>query len=190
MGKKHKSVCRKLLESVITIACMISILSNNVWAMDEPAFTQESVLSTEQTQDAGADEIFGETEADTEELSEPEETTETEEVSEDDDIMLLSDRSGAINLGQYNNGGEIVLDADAVASGVCQLSSGRELTIDLNGHTLTMSSNSYFMMNGDQSVLNIKDSAGGGIIYASYQLVWGYNGGTVNLYGGILNASV
>lgn len=103
------------------------------------------------------------------------------------EIELLN-VSGNINLSQYNNGGEIVLDADTTASSVCQLSSGT-LTIDLKGHTLTMANGAYFMLNGDKAVINIKDSAGGGIIYASRQLIWGYNGGTINLYGGTLDGS-
>ncbi len=103
------------------------------------------------------------------------------------EIELLN-VSGNINLNQYNNGGEIVLDADTTASGQCQLSSAT-LTIDLNGHSLTMANGAYFMLNGDKAVINIKDSVGGGIIYASRQLIWGYGGGTINLYGGTLDGS-
>ncbi len=103
------------------------------------------------------------------------------------EIELLN-VSGDISLSQYNNGGEIVLDADTTASGVCQLSSGT-VTIDLNGHTLTMANGAYFMLSRENAVINIKDSVGGGIIYASRQLIWGYNGGTINLYGGTLDGS-
>lgn len=42
------------------------------------------------------------------------------------------------------------------------------------------------MLCSDNAVLNIRDSAGGGVIYASCQLIWIYSGGTVNLYGGTL----
>lgn len=94
---------------------------------------------------------------------------------------------GSISLNQYNGGGTIVLDQDVSASGQCQLTG--TLDIDLNGHTMTMANGAGFMLSHNNAVLNIRDSAGGGIIYASCQLVWGYNGGTFNLYGGILDGS-
>lgn len=49
-----------------------------------------------------------------------------------------------------------------------------------------MQNNASFMLCSDNAVLNIRDSAGGGVIYASCQLIWIYSGGTVNLYGGTL----
>ena len=103
------------------------------------------------------------------------------------EISLLN-ASGNINLGMFNSGGELVLDGDTTASGTCTLSSGT-LTIDLNGHQLTMANGAYFTLNGNKAVINIKDSVGGGIIYASRTLIWGYNGGTINLYSGILDGS-
>lgn len=104
-----------------------------------------------------------------------------------EEIVLL-DVSGSVNLGAFNSGGELTLSGDATASGQCVLSSGT-LTIDLKGHNLTMVNGAQFMLNGDNAVLNIKDSVGGGTIYACAQLVWGYNGGTINLYGGTLDGS-
>lgn len=56
----------------------------------------------------------------------------------------------------------------------------------MNGHKMTMQNNASFMLCSDNAVLNIRDSAGGGVIYASCQLIWIYSGGTVNLYGGTL----
>lgn len=103
------------------------------------------------------------------------------------EISLLN-ASGNINLGMFNSGGKLVLDGDATASGTCTLSSGT-LTIDLNGHQLTMANGACFMLNGNKAVINIKDSVGGGIIYASRTLIWGYSGGTINLYSGILDGS-
>lgn len=73
---------------------------------------------------------------------------------------------------------------DVTASGICQLNG--VLDIDLNGHKMTMQNNASFMLCSDNAVLNIRDSAGGGVIYASCQLIWIYSGGTVNLYGGTL----
>lgn len=73
---------------------------------------------------------------------------------------------------------------DVTASGICQLNG--VLNIDLNGHKMTMQNNASFMLCSDNAVLNIRDSAGGGVIYASCQLIWIYSGGTVNLYGGTL----
>lgn len=73
---------------------------------------------------------------------------------------------------------------DVTASGICQLNG--VLDIDLNGHKMAMQNNASFMLCSDNAVLNIRDSAGGGVIYASCQLIWIYSGGTVNLYGGTL----
>lgn len=94
---------------------------------------------------------------------------------------------GSLSLNGYNGGGEIILEEDVTASGQCQLSGA--LTIDLNGHTMTMANGAYFMLSSSGAVLNIKDSAQGGVIYASCQLVWVYGGGTFNLFGGILDGS-
>lgn len=80
-----------------------------------------------------------------------------------------------------------MLDQDVTAFGQCQLSG--TFDIDLNGHTMTMANGAYFMLVKDIAVLNIRDSTGGGVIYASCQLVWEYQGGTFNLYGGILDGS-
>lgn len=107
-----------------------------------------------------------------------------------DEQAVVLDVSGSVNLGTYNSGGNLVLSGDTTASGQCTLSSGT-LTIDLQGHdlTLTNANQASFMLNGDNVVLNIKDSVGGGKIYACSQLVWGYSGGTINLYSGILDGS-
>lgn len=103
------------------------------------------------------------------------------------DAGIMTASTGSISLNSYNNGGTITLDSDVTASGVCQLNGN--LTIDLNGHSMTMSGGSYFMLNSNGAVLTIKDSIGGGIVYASCQLVWCYQGGTFNLYGGTLDGS-
>ncbi len=105
--------------------------------------------------------------------------------------MLFAARStaisGNVNLSQYaQQGGELVLEGDVTASGG-QLLLMEELTIDLNGHTLTMSGGSYFMSYGKNAKLTVLDSAGGGIVYTSGQFVWLYQGGTFELYGGILD---
>lgn len=103
-----------------------------------------------------------------------------------EELMLL-DVSGSVNLNPFNNGGTLTLSGDATANNICQLSG--TLTIDLKGHDLTMANGAQFMMNSEKAVLNIKDSVGGGTIYACCQLVWGYNGGTINLYSGTLDGS-
>lgn len=117
-----------------------------------------------------------------------EETEDTEDVdnTEENKIAFFSQTygSGTISLGSYNGGGTISLTEDVTASGICQLNG--VLDIDLNGHKMTMQNNASFMLCSDNAVLNIRDSAGGGVIYASCQLIWIYSGGTVNLYGGTL----
>lgn len=117
-----------------------------------------------------------------------EETEDTEDVDniEENKIAFFSQTygSGTISLGSYNGGGTISLTEDVTASGICQLNG--VLDIDLNGHKMTMQNNASFMLCSDNAVLNIRDSAGGGVIYASCQLIWIYSGGTVNLYGGTL----
>lgn len=117
-----------------------------------------------------------------------EETEDTEDVdnTEENKIAFFSQTygSGTISLGSYNGGGTISLTEDVTASGICQLNG--VLDIDLNDHKMTMQNNASFMLCSDNAVLNIRDSAGGGVIYASCQLIWIYSGGTVNLYGGTL----
>lgn len=133
------------------------------------------------------DEEIYETEIDELEQS-TEETEDTEDVdnTEENKIAFFSQTygSGTISLGSYNGGGTISLTEDVTASGICQLNG--VLNIDLNGHKMTMQNNASFMLCSDNAVLNIRDSAGGGVIYASCQLIWIYSGGTVNLYGGTL----
>ncbi len=177
----YKKVNRRLAAFMISIVCLINMFSTSVRAMDDIQRMQNTVSAGDiadegQTVSGGGSVSSGDT------VSGDDMSIETLE----SEIMLLANVTGSVNLGQYNNGGSIVLDGDAVASGQCQLTN-KELTIDLNGHTLTMANGAYFMLNGEQTILNIKDSAGGGIIYASCQLVWGYGGGTFNLYGGILD---
>lgn len=111
---------------------------------------------------------------------------ELEQSTEENKIAFFSQTygSGTISLGSYNGGGTISLTEDVTASGICQLNG--VLDIDLNGHKMTMQNNASFMLCSDNAVLNIRDSAGGGVIYASCQLIWIYSGGTVNLYGGTL----
>lgn len=117
-----------------------------------------------------------------------EETEDTEDVdnTEENKIAFFSQTygNGTISLGSYNGGGTISLTEDVTASGICQLNG--VLDIDLNGHKMAMQNNASFMLCSDNAVLNIRDSAGGGVIYASCQLIWIYSGGTVNLYGGTL----
>ena len=120
------------------------------------------------------------------EIGELEQSTEDVDNTEENKIAFFSQTygSGTISLGSYNGGGTISLTEDVTASGICQLNG--VLDIDLNGHKMTMQNNASFMLCSDNAVLNIRDSAGGGVIYASCQLIWIYSGGTVNLYGGTL----
>lgn len=75
-----------------------------------------------------------------------------------------------------NNVCKIRLAADTVMTVAVTVDSGKSLTIDLNGHTLTAAANSraFFIQNG---ALTIEDSIGGGVIQGS---------GTVNGYGGAI----
>lgn len=80
------------------------------------------------------------------------------------------------NLTYTNNVCKIRLAADTVMTGSVTVNSGKSLTIDLNGHTLTAAANSraFFIQNG---ALTIEDSIGGGVIQGS---------GTVNGFGGAI----
>ena len=105
-------------------------------------------------------------------------------------MFNISVSSAATEISGSKNGlsaGSYVLTGDTTLSGQIQVSSGQEYTIDLAGHNLTMSNNTYFMFMG--GTLNIKDSVGGGVIYATCQPIWMYSGGTFNMYGGIFDGS-
>ena len=166
--RKHKfHIVQALL--AVTLLLLLSFVQN---ANAKEQENGEEIYETE----------IGELEQSTEETEDPEDVDNTEE----NKIAFFSQTygSGTISLGSYNGGGTISLTEDVTASGICQLNG--VLDIDLNGHKMTMQNNASFMLCSDNAVLNIRDSAGGGVIYASCQLIWIYSGGTVNLYGGTL----
>lgn len=166
--RKHKfHIVQALL--AVTLLLLLSFVQN---ANAKEQENGEEIYETE----------IGELEQSTEETEDTEDVDNTEE----NKIAFFSQTygSGMISLGSYNGGGTISLTEDVTASGICQLNG--VLDIDLNGHKMTMQNNASFMLCSDNAVLNIRDSAGGGVIYASCQLIWIYSGGTVNLYGGTL----
>lgn len=166
--RKHKfHIVQALL--AVTLLLLLSFVQN---ANAKEQENGEEIYETE----------IGELEQSTEETEDTEDVDNTEE----NKIAFFSQTygSGTISLGSYNGGGTISLTEDVTASGICQLNA--VLDIDLNGHKMTMQNNASFMLCSDNAVLNIRDSAGGGVIYASCQLIWIYSGGTVNLYGGTL----
>lgn len=169
-GRKRKRkfhIVQALL--AVTLLLLLSFVQN---ANAKEQENGEEIYETE----------IGELEQSTEETEDIEDVDNTEE----NKIAFFSQTygSGTISLGSYNGGGTISLTEDVTASGICQLNG--VLDIDLNGHKMTMQNNASFMLCSDNAVLNIRDSAGGGVIYASCQLIWIYSGGTVNLYGGTL----
>lgn len=169
-GRKRKDkfhIVQALL--AVTLLLLLSFVQN---ANAKEQENGEEIYETE----------IGELEQSTEETEDTEDVDNTEE----NKIAFFSQTygSGTISLGSYNGGGTISLTEDVTASGICQLNG--VLDIDLNGHKMTMQNNASFMLCSDNAVLNIRDSAGGGVIYASCQLIWIYSGGTVNLYGGTL----
>lgn len=166
--RKHKfHIVQALL--AVTLLLLLSFVQN---ANAKEQENGEEIYETE----------IGELEQSTEETEDTEDVDNTEE----NKIAFFSQTygSGTISLGSYNGGGTISLTEDVTASGICQLNG--VLDIDLNGHKMTMQNNASSMLCSDNAVLNIRDSAGGGVIYASCQLIWIYSGGTVNLYGGTL----
>ena len=166
--RKHKfHIVQALL--AVTLLLLLSFAQN---ANAKEQENGEEIYETE----------IGELEQSTEETEDTEDVDNTEE----NKIAFFSQTygSGTISLGSYNGGGTISLTEDVTASGICQLNG--VLDIDLNGHKMAMQNNASFMLCSDNAVLNIRDSAGGGVIYASCQLIWIYSGGTVNLYGGTL----
>ena len=166
--RKHKfHIVQALL--AVTLLLLLSFVQN---ANAKEQENGEEIYETE----------IGELEQSTEETEDTEDVDNTEE----NKIAFFSQTygSGTISLGSYNGGGTISLTEDVTASGICQLNG--VLDIDLNCHKMTMQNNASFMLCSDNAVLNIRDSAGGGVIYASCQLIWIYSGGTVNLYGGTL----
>lgn len=169
--RKHKfHIVQALL--AVTLLLLLSFVQN---ANAKEQENGEEIYETE----------IGELEQSTEETEDTEDTEDVDN-TEENKIAFFSQTygSGTISLGSYNGGGTISLTEDVTASGICQLNG--VLDIDLNGHKMTMQNNASFMLCSDNAVLNIRDSAGGGVIYASCQLIWIYSGGTVNLYGGTL----
>lgn len=166
--RKHKFHIVQALLAVILLLLLSFVQNANAKEQENG----EEIYETE----------IGELEQSTEETEDTEDVDNTEE----NKIAFFSQTygSGTISLGSYNGGGTISLTEDVTASGICQLNG--VLDIDLNGHKMTMQNNASFMLCSDNAVLNIRDSAGGGVIYASCQLIWIYSGGTVNLYGGTL----
>ena len=81
------------------------------------------------------------------------------------------------NLTYTNNVCKIRLAADTVMTGSVTVDSGKSLTIDLNGHTLTTPANSkaFYIQGG---ALTIEDNIGGGAIQGS-GTVTGYDGGAI-----------
>lgn len=166
--RKHKfHIVQALL--AVTLLLLLSFAQN---ANAKEQENGEEIYETE----------IGELEQSTEETEDTEDVDNTEENKKA--FFSQTYGSGTISLGSYNGGGTISLTEDVTASGICQLNG--VLDIDLNGHKMTMQNNASFMLCSDNAVLNIRDSAGGGVIYASCQLIWIYSGGTVNLYGGTL----
>lgn len=88
------------------------------------------------------------------------------------------------NLTYTNNVCKIRLAADTVMTGSVTVNSGKSLTIDLNGHTLTAAANSqaFRIQNG---ALTIEDSIGTGVIQGSGTVTDnGGDGGGVYVSGG------
>lgn len=203
LGKRFKFIlCIVLFVSIVSsMVVSAEATVDGVNAVDE-AGEKTAVIAEEETATEAEDEttavVEGEAvmEAENEAAAVPEEEA-VDEAGEKNMMaaglvngIAARAASPSINLGSYNGGGTITLTGNTTANGQCQLSG--ELTIDLNGYELTMGQQQSFMMNGPSAVLNIRDSKGSGrdgIIYAAGQFVWGYNGGTFNLYGGILDGS-
>lgn len=169
-GRKRKRKFHIVQAFLVVMLLLLLSFSQNANAKEQE--NGEEIYETE----------IGELEQSTEETEDIEDVDNTEE----NKIAFFSQTygSGTISLGSYNGGGTISLTEDVTASGICQLNG--VLNIELNGHKMTMQNNASFMLCSDNAVLNIRDSAGGGVIYASCQLIWIYSGGTVNLYGGTL----
>ena len=150
--RKHKfHIVQALL--AVTLLLLLSFAQN---ANAKEQENGEEIYETE----------IGELEQSTEETEDTEDVDNTEE----NKIAFFSQTygNGTISLGSYNGGGTISLTEDVTASGICQLNG--VLDIDLNGHKMAMQNNASFMLCSDNAVLNIRDSAGGGVIYASCQL--------------------
>ena len=104
------------------------------------------------------------------------ETVIGQEIDRQNSSEDYSEVSSLDNLTYTNNVCKIRLAADTVMTGSVTVDSGKSLTIDLNGHTLTAAANSkaFWIRNG---ALTIEDSIGTGVIQGS---------GTVNGYGGAI----
>ena len=155
-GRKRKRKFHIVQAFLVVMLLLLLSFSQNANAKEQE--NGEEIYETE----------IGELEQSTEETEDIEDVDNTEE----NKIAFFSQTygSGTISLGRYNGGGTISLTEDVTASGICQLNG--VLNIDLNGHKMTMQNNASFMLCSDNAVLNIRDSAGGGVIYASCQLIW------------------
>lgn len=99
-----------------------------------------------------------------------------QEIDQQNSSGDYSEVSSLDQLTYTNKECKIRLAADTVMTGSVTVNSGKSLTIDLNGHTLTAPENSkaFWIRNG---ALTIEDSIGTGVIQGS---------GTVNGYGGAI----
>ena len=104
------------------------------------------------------------------------ETVIGQEIDQQNSSGDYSEVSSLDQLTYTNKECKIRLAADTVMTGSVTVNSGKSLTIDLNGHTLTAPENSkaFWIRNG---ALTIEDSIGTGVIQGS---------GTVNGYGGAI----
>ena len=104
------------------------------------------------------------------------ETVIGQEIDQQNSSGDYSEVSSLDQLTYTNKECKVRLAADTVMTGSVTVNSGKSLTIDLNGHTLTAPENSkaFWIRNG---ALTIEDSIGTGVIQGS---------GTVNGYGGAI----
>lgn len=86
--------------------------------------------------------------------------------------------------------GVTTLTADCTMNSTVQIQNGQEYTIDLNGHTLTMSGgNAYFQMLGGTLTILDSSTEQTGTILLSTNLVQYANGGIFNLQSGTIDGS-
>lgn len=105
------------------------------------------------------------------------ETVIGQEVDQQNSSGDYSEVSSLDQLTYTNNECKVRLTKDIVMTGSVTVNSGKSLTIDLNGHTLTAAANSkaFFIQGG---ALTIEDNIGGGAIQGS-GTVTGYDGGAI-----------
>ncbi|MEG1810871.1 MAG: hypothetical protein RR232_03355 [Clostridia bacterium] len=106
-------------------------------------------------------------------------------------VATASDFAAAFATATDMGDGTVKLNGDQTLAGGIELTLSEAVTLDLNGHTLTVDNNANFLMLNGGSALSIVDSAGKGRIVSSIdtQCIQLKSGATLNIKSGAISSS-